>query len=167
MKVFTKGVLFHIHKYLTRLTLTQTQKSTVQVASYHISSKHWSEQVKEQMTYHNQWTSELTSRAVLWSTVYVAFGQFIYEHSVLKFCIFRPQKKLQKEVIFILVTHCKKLQRLYFNFIHCIYFNIKRTYGRSLFSGLSSFFGDSRLRVLTLLAGFPKRSSRKISYFIM
>lgn len=96
LKVFTKGVLFHIHKYLTRLTLTQTQKSTVQVASYHISSKHWSEQVKEQMTYHNQWTSELTSRAVLWSTVYVAFGQFIYEHSVLKFCIFLDRKKTTK-----------------------------------------------------------------------
>lgn len=59
MKAFTKGVLFHTYKYLTCLTLTQTQKSAVQVESYHISSTQWSKQVKEQMTYHNQWTSEL------------------------------------------------------------------------------------------------------------
>lgn len=38
LKVFTKGVLFHTHKYLTCLTVTQTQRSAVQVESYHISS---------------------------------------------------------------------------------------------------------------------------------
>lgn len=126
-KVFTKGGF----SYTWVPNMPYFESDTKKYCSswkLSISSTQRSEQVKEETTYHNQWTSELKSLPKLRFEV-----QFIHEYSGINFCIFRLQKKLQKEIIFLFVTHYTTLQRLYFNFIYCIYFKIEITYWRALF----------------------------------